>query len=437
MDEGKMIEFKREYTDDIKKTVIAFANSDGGTIYIGIKDDGTVVGVADADDTILRMTNAARDAIRPDVTLFVECNIEVMEGKKVVVTTVQRGTARPYYVAKKGVRPEGVYVRQGASTVPATETAILNMIKETSGDCYEKARSLEQQLTFERTAAYFERKNIAFGVQQMLSLGLVGSDGTYTNLALLLSEQCQHTIKLAVFEGSKKTLFRERKEFSGSLLRQMEESYECMEQYNRTRAEYKGLERIDRKDYPVEALREALLNAIVHRDYSFSASTLISIFDDRIEFVTVGGLVKGITLEDILLGVSILRNQGLAGIFYRLNLIEAYGTGVPKIMECYEESAQSPKFEVTDHAFKITLPNRNFVKHNDITRMEEKRLGVTDREEQVIRMLETEEFIIRKNVEEALQISQATAIVLLREMTQKGLLKKEGNGKFVRYRLGE
>ena len=437
VEEGKMIEFKREYTDDIKKTVIAFANSDGGTIYIGIQNDGTVVGVADADNTILRMTNASRDAIRPDVTLFVECNIEVMEGKKVVVTTVQRGTARPYYVAKKGVRPEGVYVRQGASTVPATETAILNMIKETSGDCYEKARSLEQQLAFERTAAYFERKNIAFGVQQMISLGLVGSDGTYTNLALLLSEQCQHTIKLAVFEGSKKTLFREKKEFSGSLLGQMEEVYECMEQYNRTRAEYRGLERIDRKDYPVEALREALLNAIVHRDYSFSASTLISIFDDRIEFVTVGGLVKGIILEDILLGVSILRNQSLAGIFYRLNLIEAYGTGVSKIMECYEESAQSPKFEVTDHVFKITLPNRNFVEQKDITRMEEKRLGVTDREEQVIRMLETEEFIIRKNVEEALQISQATAIVLLREMTQKGLLKKEGTGKFVKYRLGE
>lgn len=437
MDEGKMIEFKREYTDDIKKTVVAFANSDGGTIYIGIQDDGTVVGVADADDTILRTTNASRDAIRPDVTLFVECNIEVMEGKKVIVITVQRGTARPYYVAKKGVRPEGVYVRQGASTVPATETAILNMIKETSGDCYEKARSLEQQLTFERTAAYFERKNVAFGVQQKISLGLVGNDGTYTNLALLLSEQCQHSIKLAVFEGSKKTLFRERKEFSGSLLGQIEDAYECMGQYNHTRAEFRGLERIDQKDYPVEALREALLNAIVHRDYSFSASTLISIFDDRIEIVTVGGLVKGIALEDILLGVSILRNQNLAGIFYRLNLIEAYGTGVPKIMECYEESARSPKFEVTDHAFKIMLPNRNFVERNDITRVEEKRLGITEREEQVIRLLETEEFIVRKNVEEALQISQATAIVLLREMTQKGLLKREGNGKFVKYRLRE
>lgn len=437
MYEGKMIEFKREYTDDIKKTIVAFANSDGGTIYIGIQDDGTVVGVGDADDVILRVTNVSRDAIRPDVTLFVECGIETMEGKKVVVSTVQRGTARPYYVAKKGLRPEGVYVRQGASTVPAAETAILYMIKETSGDCYEKARSLEQQLTFERTAAYFNKKDIAFGEQQKVSLGLVGSDGTYTNLALLLSEQCQHTVKLAVFEGSKKTVFKERKEFSGSLLGQIEEAYEYMEYYNRTRAEFKGLDRIDRKDYPVEALREALLNAIVHRDYSFSASTLISIFDDRVEFVTVGGLVKGITLEDILLGVSILRNQNLASIFYRLNLIEAYGTGVPKILECYEEGGHNPRFDVTDNAFKITLPNRNFKGQSGMTGIAAKSLGVTEREEQVIRLFETQEYIVRKDVEEAVQVSQATAIVLLREMTQKGILRKEGNGKFVKYRLEE
>lgn len=210
-----------------------------------------------------------------------------------------------------------------------------------------------------------------------------------------------------------------------------------MEHYNHTRAEFKGLDRIDRKDYPVEALREALLNAIVHRDYSFSASTLISIFDDRIEFVTVGGLVKGITLEDILLGVSILRNQNLASIFYRLNLIEAYGTGVPKIMECYEEGGQPPRFDVTDNAFKVTLPNRNFKLQSDMMTIAEKSLSVTDREEQVIRLFETQEYIVRKDVEEAAKVSQATAIVLLREMTQKGMLRKEGSGKFVKYKLGE
>jgi len=437
MNESKTIEFKREYTDDIKKTVVAFANSDGGTIYIGIQDDGTAVGVSDADDTILRMTNAVRDAIRPDVTLFVECDIEEIENKTVVVAAIQRGTARPYYIGKKGLRPEGVYVRQGASTVPATETVIRDMIKETSGDCYETARALQQQLTFVETAAYFKKKKIAFGDEQKVSLGLVGLDGTYTNLALLLSEQCQHTIKLAIFEGSKKTVFKERKEFSGSLLGQVEEAYEYMERYNRTRAEFKGLERIDRKDYPEEALREALLNAIIHRDYSFSASTLISLFDDRIEFVTVGGLVKGMTLDDILIGVSILRNQNLANVFYRLKLIEAYGTGLPKIMENYEEEVKQPRLDVADNAFKIILPNRNFYAEKKMSKIAGENSSVTKREELVLRLFDSNEFIVRKDIEQAAGVSQATAIVLLREMTQKGLLEKVGSGKLVKYKVGE
>ncbi len=114
------------------------------------------------------------------------------------------------------------------------------------------------------------------------------------------------------------------------------------------------------RDYPPESIREALLNAIVHRDYSFSESTLISIFEDRIEFVTIGGLVKGIVLDDVMLGVSVLRNQNLANIFYRLRLIEAYGTGILKINECYNDYAVKPMIETTCNAFKITLPNTNF-----------------------------------------------------------------------------
>lgn len=126
--ENKTTEFKREYVDDIKHTAIAFANCDGGTIYIGMNDDGTVCGVQNADDTILRVTNAIRDAVRPDLTMFLDCRCEVMEGKDVICVYVQRGTARPYYLHSKGIRPEGVFVRQGASTVPASEAAILEMV---------------------------------------------------------------------------------------------------------------------------------------------------------------------------------------------------------------------------------------------------------------------------------------------------------------------
>lgn len=434
--ESGTVELKRKYVDDIKKTVIAFANGDGGTVYIGVEDDGAVTGVEDPDGTMLQAANALRDAIRPDVTLFVACNAEELEGKTIVTLRVQRGTARPYYLAGKGIRPEGVFVRFGASTVPATEAAILDMIRETSGDCYEASRSLNQQLTFQKAGEYFQKQGLAFGEQQKRTLGLIGSDGTYTNLGLLLSEQCIHTLKLAVFQGGRKTVFRDRAELTGSLLNQLDEAFAYIDRFNNTHADYRGLERVDVRDYPVQAIREALLNAIIHRDYSFRAPTLISIFDDRIEFVSVGGLVRGLTKADILLGVSAPRNEQLANVFYRLRLIEAYGTGMPKIQECYREQPVQPVIEIADHAFKVTLPNLNYGREAQ-TAETRRTSGLTEREATVLALLEERGSITRREVEKALDVSQATAILALREMTRKGLLRKTGGGRTQAYCLPE
>lgn len=437
--ENKTTEFKREYTDDIKYAVVAFANTEGGKIFIGLNDDGTACGVEDADGTMLRVTNMVRDAVRPDVTMFMDCGVEVIDGKNVVLLTLQRGTARPYYLYGKGVRPEGVYVRQGASSVPASETAILNMIKETCGDSYEDGRSLNQQLTFEKAELYFKKKDIDFGEAQKRTLNIISKDGTYSNLGMLLSDQCVHTIKIGVFDGGKKSTFRDRRELTGSLLEQLEEAYAFIDRLNRTCAEFEGLDRLDKRDYPPEALREALLNALVHRDYALSGSTLISIFDDRIEIVTIGGLVRGITLEDIMLGVSVLRNPHLANVFYRLRLIEAYGIGLLKIKECYADYDVKSRIDVTNNAFKITLPNTNYAEKNCTN----KRRSVSSsevvskdtREEAVIDLFENMDIIVRKDVEKALTVSQATAVLVLRNMVKKNLLKKEGSGKHTRYRL--
>lgn len=432
--EGKTTEFKREFTDDLKYAVIAFANTDGGKIYVGVNDDGSVRGIQNADETMLRITNMIRDVVRPDVTMFTECSVEEVEGCPVVIVSVQRGTARPYYLHGKGVRPEGVYIRQGASSVPASEAAILNMIKKTSGDCYEDARSINQQLTFAETEKYFAKRNLPFGDQQKRTLNIIGSDGTYTNLGMLLSDQCVHTIKLAVFDGSKKSVFRDRKELSGSLLTQIEDAYAYIDQFNRVRAEFVGLDRIDKRDYPAEALREALLNAVTHRDYGFSGSTLISIFDDRIEFVTIGGLVRGLTFDDIMLGVSALRNQKLANVFYRLRLIEAYGTGILKINENYADCSVKPQFEVTDNAFKITLPNTNYVvERKESQHKPEKTATKGNRKEIIYKLVQQEGYITRKDVEAELNVSQATAILVLREMVEAGQLLKVKDGKQTKY----
>ncbi len=424
--ENLTTEYKREYTEDIKKTVVAFANTNGGSIFIGIEDDGTVTGVDNVDAVMLKTTNAIRDAVRPDITLFTECFAEEIDGRSVIVLKIQKGTAAPYYLAGKGIRPQGVYVRQGASTVPATETTILKMIKETGGEEYEDLRSLNQELTFGEAEKEFRRADVVFGQSQMKTLGIIDSDGVYSNLALLISDQCVHTVKLAVFEGTEKTIFKDRHEFSGSLLKQLNDVYDMIDKYNRTRAEFSGLYRVDTRDYPVDAIRETLLNALVHRDYSFSESTLISIFDDRLEVVSLGGLVKGVSREDIMLGASILRNKKLANIFYRLTLIEAYGTGMPKIEKSYKTFPAKPKIEVSPNAFKITLPNRN-------TPFEAYAGELSENEQAVLAMLVKNKTVTRKAVENQLSISQPSAVNTLNGLIKKGLLIKRGGGKNTRY----
>lgn len=195
-----------------------------------------------------------------------------MEDCQVVAVHILRGTNRPYYLAGKGLRPEGVYVRRGTSAYPASEEAIRQMIKETDGDSCEQMRCLNQDLTFKAAEEEFARRNVAFGSEQKKTLGLLNSEDLYTNLGLLLSDQCPHTVKAAVFEGIGQSVFRNRKEFTGSLLKQMNEVYEFIDFHNQLHASFEKLYRIDTRDYPEEAVREALLNSLVHRDYAISAA---------------------------------------------------------------------------------------------------------------------------------------------------------------------
>jgi len=424
--ESVFVACKQEYTPAIINTVVAFANTGGGTVYIGVDGAGTVIGVEDADNVMLQLSNAVRTSIQPDVTLFVEYHRHVIEGKTVITAEVQKGTSCPYYLSAKGIRPSGVFVRQGASTVPATETAILRMIGETDGERYEHVRSLNQELTFIEAEKEFKKRNIPFGGNQQKTLALINADGMYTNLALLLSDQCVHTIKCAVYEGGAKAQFKDRREFTGSLLTQLADSFEFIDRYNRNRSKIDGLYRIDRRDYPVEAVREALLNALVHRDYSFSDSTLIRIYDDRIEFVSLGALVRGITISDMLLGISVARNRDLANVFYRLTLIEAYGTGIPKILRDYSQYPVAPRIEATDNAFKITLPNRNEIE-------ETPSLGTNERI--VLDMFKGKDAIVRKDVEATLDISQAMAVRVLKGLVDTGVIRTVGGGRNTRYVL--
>ena len=297
-----------------------------------------------------------RDGIKPDLTAYTSIEAIKEAEKTIVKVSVLRGTKRPYHLADKGLKPTGVFVRHGVSSVPATEDLIRELLRESDGIAFDRSRCLNQELTFEYAERYFSDNNMSFNESNKRTLRLIDADGYYTNAALLLSDQCEHTIKCAVYEGVGKTAFKTRKEFSGSVLKQMDEAYEFISLNNNLNTTIEGLKRVDHPDYPPYALREALLNAIVHRDYDYSGSILINIYEDRIEFVSIGGLVKGMTMQDILGGVSQSRNMVLANVFYRLKLIESYGTGIRRIIESYEGCLEQPVFALAPASFVVTLP---------------------------------------------------------------------------------
>jgi ATP-dependent DNA helicase RecG len=305
------------------------------------------------------------------------------------------------------------------------------MIKNTDGDRYEDIRSVNQELSFDEAKKEFEKKNIPFGMNQKRTLGLVNEEGLFTNLGLLLSDQCPHSIKIAVFEDQKMKAYRDREIFSGSLFAQLHSSYAFIDRYNSKFSSFSGIDRIDKRAYPEEAIREALLNSIIHRDYSFSGSILIHIYSDRMVFISIGGLLKGINESDIRLGVSVARNEKLAQIFYRLGYVEAFGTGIPKIMQSYMEHPIKPTIEVSNHAFKEVLPQRL-----DTTSAPRETSTYSTHEEKVINLLkENETTIKREDAEKVLLLSQAMTSRILKELIKKGRLVSVGKGRNTRYTL--
>lgn len=427
--ETENIEFKSQFTEEIYKEVIAFANTDGGVVYIGIDNNGNAVGLADVDEEYTRITNGIRDAIMPDVTMFVRFTIQ---DNKVVRITVSEGANKPYYLKGKGLKPSGVYVRQGTSSVPASLEQIRRMIKETDGDLFEEMRSMEQELTFEAATNAFKKYGVAFGPEKYRALGISQkNDELFTNLALIVSDQCTHTTKVAVFGDDSNTSFKDNKEFGGSIFRQLEDTFNYLMLCNKTEATFKGLERIEKPDYPEEALREALLNALVHRDYSYSGSIIINVNDSRMEFISIGGLLPGLSTDDIRLGISQPRNKNLAEMFHRLRLIESYGTGIRRIYKLYENCPVQPVIEATTNAFKMVLPNMNNILNESIRQ----EAVITPQMQKVLSYLSENGSIAEDTVQTLLGIKKTRAFDLMKQMRQMELIQVIGRGAGKRYML--
>lgn len=430
--ENNNFEYKQEYTPNLKKDVVAFANGEGGTILIGVTADSEVIGVADPDGDMVKVANALKDSISPDIMPCIHLQKIMIEGKDIIEISVKTGVNRPYYIKEKGYKPSGVYERKGSSSQPVSDERIREMVVESYSESYEDQISANQELTFKCLKEELKNRNIKCGKAQFKTLKLINQNDLYTNLAYVLSDQFEVSTKVALFEGSDKMVFRDRKEFSGSILNQMNELLTYLDFYNKTKATFGKVLRTDTKDYPEAALREAVLNSFVHRDYSRSTSNIINVYSDKIEIISVGGLIPTMDIDSIYLGLSETRNAHLANLFYRMKLIESYGTGIQKMMKAYSDFEVKPKFEAAKGVFKVTLPNCNHSDDNED--IKNKKYNLTPEAEEILNYMTTKQVVSRKEIDQLLNISKSKSTQLLNLLCAENIILSEGEGKSTRYR---
>ena len=426
--ESETIELKQELTKNIKKEIVAFANSKGGTIYIGITDNGEILGLKDIKSDIESLSGMIREGIIGNLTTYTDIEIKEIDKKDVIELHITSAPEKPYYLADKGLKSSGVYIRHGSSTIQATNEIIRKMLIESSKKNFEEEISNVQELTFDYANEIFKKRNIEFSNEKFKSLKMI-TDNKFNNLALLLSDQNPYTVKCAIFDGTNKTLFKDRKELSGSYLKIVEDAFYYMNLSNHINSTFNGLQRIDKKDYPDFSIREALLNAIIHRDYYFNGSILLSIFDDRIEINSTGGLISTLSLNDVYNGVSESRNPNFAEIFHRLNYVENYGTGIGRIINEYQDSKLKPIIELSENVFKITLPNLNYTESN------KNEFNNMTQEEIITKYVKEKSKITRLEVEKLLDIGNTRSKQIINKLLEDHILIKKGTGKNTYYVL--
>lgn len=419
--ETKTLELKREYTDSILKTVCAFANYEGGKIIIGYDEEKGIVGVNDFVNEKLRIENKINDSINPMPDFDIKL-LEI-ENKIIIELNVYPGDNTPYLY--KGIS----YKRNDTSTIPIDQLGLKYLALKGSNLTFDKLKISNKDLNFSIFEKYFKKvKKSIDKINKSILITLDLFDGeNYNNAAELISDNNSietSSIDIVRF-GNDNSSFVERKIIEKtSIINQFDEAIKFLDKNYPEIEVVEGFARIKKHSIPKEAYREAVANAIVHRDYLQKGKIQISMYDNRIEILSPGGLPEGMT-EQLYLNdqISIPRNPLIANIFFMLKFIEKFGTGVARINKSYLKSQLKPKYVILDNYIKIILPNMLF---NDKDMLPEKR---------IINLLEIKVEISRIDVENYLNVNKTSAIKIINEMLKKDIIKTIGEGKNILYKL--
>jgi ATP-dependent DNA helicase RecG len=345
MGEGYRVEFKESLPRDLARDLVGFANGNGGHVLLGVRDDGAIAGFK-LDNRIKAQIHDVALNCDPPVT------IEIIQIGDVADINVPEQNQRPYSCSS------GFFIRNGAVTQKMGRDAILSIMEACGSLSFERrsVSGFDANTDLDSTKIFRFRREAglpeSFSDHEILvNLGLMSSDGAVTNACLLLFAKDparfhpSHFVNCAVFKGLDRADIIDRKDFKGGLLDNLEDSWAFLKKHIQVRYEYRELRRIELFEIPLEALREALVNAIIHRDYAMHGANIsVHLFDDRVEITSPGSFLKPITPENVG-GLSLRRNELIADVFARLPYVEKMGTGIDKIRRlCRAEGIPLPEF---------------------------------------------------------------------------------------------
>ncbi len=431
--ESKCVEFKLAYSKTMLKTVCAFANFHDGIIILGIKDDGTIVGIDRINEQKLNIENAINDAILP--TPYYEFEIQTIEQLQVLLIKVYKGDHTPYTYQNKS------YMRRDTATIATDIATQQNLILAGRNLGYEDLPATVKDLSFRFFENLLKRHYQVGSLSDdlMRTLGLI-KNGEYNILAVLLSDDNplpSSVVQLVAFNGQGVSKIKDRITLSGSsVLKQFDE---CMTFYQKHINVGEVIESAYRKtveEVPLIAYREAVANMLVHRDYGVQVDARIEIFSDRIEIVSPGGLPLGMMTEEYTEGrLSKPRNRQLSDVFLRVKIIEKLATGVRRIKEQYLYQQVKPRFIVSDHAVVVVLP---FIKdsstHGTVSENHEQ-THLPARELRLYNLIKRNPGIKRAEIQKQIQLEKSQTIELLNNLRNSGRIMKIGNGPSTGYKV--
>lgn len=412
--ENKNLEFKSAITNTFLKTVSAYSNFGNGEILFGVNDDGTICGIANPEQARLDIETRINDSISPKP----DFELDIDSSNNVIKLIVNEGAHKPYLYKGKAYR------RSDTASIEVDSVELGELVLEGKHIRFEELPYETDNLTFDIFADKLKEK---LGVEELSqdifrTLGLVTRDKSYNNAAALFADTNNfYGVDMARF-GNSISEIMDRETVTGvSVLKQYEAAVNMIRRYYQYE-EIKGIERTTVDLIPEAAYREAVANALLHRNWNVNVHVRISMFKDKIEINSPGGLPRGITEEEYLRGsFSCLRNPILGNVFFRMHYVEMFGTGIARIKDAYKNMVAKPIFNISDNVISVTLP------------IVQNSYEVTVDESRLLEILQQGNKLSSGEIAKHMGCSKAKVLRIIEVLKERGYIQSTGKGRGTRY----